>query len=166
MPSEIDVEIERVVLPREINLPRSMYEGVGKLVAAAIVSNIIRQQRADGGAIKQNAPSTLQSKRDRGVRLRSLIDEGERLIRGRGQSFRLETSPNQVAVVPSSTARTGRPRSKPASAKQIARWVQEKGYVGWFGVGRQDRAAIKEWLKKEVREYLAKQTRKTRRQKL
>ena len=67
----------RVVRKRKAVLPKTFidektFEDIGKAVEGAILDNIRKQQRADGGRLKTNAPSTRERKRRLGRRQLSL----------------------------------------------------------------------------------------------
>lgn len=134
----------------KIALTKAFAEKIGKLLAAGVVDNILQQRQAKGGSIKVNAPSTRERKQRQGRPTLSLIDDPKkrRLVKGRGRSFAsgvMGTSGKYtIKIVPATY-----------EARQIVRYVQDKGYTGWFGVHKDTKAAVIEMIREEVKKKWA-----------
>lgn len=124
-----------------LRLDHGLLERCGKIMAGGIIDNIERQQQASGAGLRQNAPSTLERKRRKARPLMSLIDELNRFVRGSGASWAVNVDPakNDVIIEPT----TGELRN-------LVRWVQMKGYVGWFGISKTTLAALKEMVYQDI----------------
>ncbi len=136
----------------------------GRIAVASILTNIRDQKQADGSPLKRNAPSTRQHKID--LRLPNpdlaLVWIGRRLVKGNQTSFeyQVDDQKHQVTVRPSTeqvTARHGEIKST-ASPAALCRYVQRRGYVGWFGINEKARLAMRASLRK----FLERQIRKAR----
>ena len=124
-------------------------EKIGKLAVGSILMNIKAQQQADGTALKRNAPSTILYKQKHGIIPLSLVAWGQRLIKQMGISFIATTHPTHVIVEPSPAPLPA--RKGPAMApRDLSRFVQLKGYVGWFGLNIPAKEAIREVIRKAI----------------
>ena len=163
--------------PRLGGLPKEAWHDAGAVVAAGIVDNIVKQQQESGAPIKKNAPATTTRKRNKRRDLRSLMEKLYRFIRVadtvRGSGGALETM--QVAGRGGKTrdARVDSANSwgilrylptggvvvgaKSQQLKNLSRWVQGKGYVGWLGIS----ATTREALRAILRIWIAKTIKKT-----
>lgn len=119
--------------PANLKLPANVLEDVGRIIGASIIDNIDKQQQADGSALKENAPSTKKRKLALGQGMRSLIAEKLRFVKGSQGSWKFTVSRQSVSVEPA----TG-------ELKSLVRYVQQKGYTGWFGINKAGMAAAKE----------------------
>lgn len=142
--------VQRAKLP-ELRLPVDVLEDFGELGEASILDNIKKQQQADGGALKENAPITKKRKRKKRRPLLSLVDRLHRFVRVRGQSWAHEIH------VRSSTVKI---RAATQELRNIAEYVQRMGYTGWFGINERARAAMRARLRKWIREEFKKARRK------
>ena len=147
---KLSVEIsgpKRLVPP--LILPDEVMHDVGRVAAGGVIENIDTQKQADGSPIKENKPSTKARK------LKSLVAEKKRLVKGSGQkdptkggSYRLVVYKGQKRVLV---------RPAPGMTRKIARWVQEKDYTGWFALSKKHISAIRhvlrDWIVKEFRKY-------------
>ena len=124
-----------------LKLDHKLLEKCGKLMAGGIIDNIQKQQTWRGGSLKQNAPSTLERKRRKSRPLMSLIDKLNRFVSGGGRSWAVNVDPakNDVIVEPS----TG-------ELRDLVKWVQMKGYVGWYGISKKALQALKEALYEDI----------------
>ena len=147
------VRERRAELP-PLKLERALLERMGKVAEGAIIENILRQKQADGRPLQRNKPSTRDRKIKQGRlyhgKVKSLIDEKRRFVKGRGQSFksRIILAGRGLLVEPGTGA--GRP-----SIKQLSRWLQEphperNRYLGWFGLNKKARKALKTELRKWI----------------
>lgn len=165
--------------PLRIRLGADIMEQAGKVIAASILDNVQKQKQADGSALRSNRPSTIERKIRLGQRPMSLVDQGHRLVKGGGVSYKVDAAPGVVTVRPSEQVvqapikqvppmhgRKRRKRTKTtskASPAQLMRWVQEAGYTGWFAPGAHGIAALKALFAQHIREQIAKAAgRKTR----
>jgi len=136
----------KATLPR-INLGVKTMEELGEIVSESVVANVRASRKADGGSIKENQPSTERRKAASGRKwrggIRPLIDKQFRLIRAKGNSYKVTASNNQ-AVVGFATPEIGK----------IAIYVQRMGYTGWFGVNKLAARAIRKVVRRRVVEIL------------
>jgi hypothetical protein len=129
-------------LPQDIKIPPEIFAKVGDIVIDSIQNNIENQKQANGLPIKANAPSTVRAKELRGQNPpKSLIDTEHRFMRS--ESFLASVGSNDVTVEPRSD-----------ELKEINREVQQKGYVGWFGINDKARALIKETIRRHILAWL------------
>lgn len=153
MPVKVKIySSSKITLP-DVFLDEKAYDQIGKVAEASILDNIRRQQQADGSALKINAPSTRERKRRAGRPVLSLVDRLHRFVKGNQRSWKVRKTTkrgrvNGIEVVPATS-----------ELKKLVRYVQEKGYVGWFGINKDAVAAIKE----AVRESIRRQFKKARR---
>lgn len=168
MPDGIRVERIAAVLPA-LKVPATVMNEVGQIAEGNILDNINTQRQGDGSPIKANAPSTLERKRRLGRGTRSLIDEFHRFVRGNKGSWRWKaTTKGQLAAVEITPTTVARGRgSRRRALSDLVRWVQEKGYVGWFALSDDGRDAIRDvfrkWIRREFRRAAAKPGKRTRR---
>jgi hypothetical protein len=136
------VELKRVVKAKlpQIKFGAAVWKQIGEIAEGGILDNIMRQRQADGRPIKENAPSTRERKRKEGKPQLSLIDRKKRFIKGGGGSWRFRVLKNGVVIRPAK-----------AELKRISRWVQQKGYVGWFGLSEKHVEVIRAIFRKEIR---------------
>lgn len=121
---------------------------IGRIVEGNVIDNIAHQTQASGAPLKQNARSTAIRKREKGWlwngRVMALVAQMHRFVRPMGGSWRVIVGNNSVSV-------------KPATGEiaQLSRFVQEKGYTGWFAVSNAGRNAIKlalaDWVHEQLR---------------
>jgi uncharacterized FlaG/YvyC family protein len=155
MPDGFRVERIRAELPA-LRIPRTVTSQIGRIAEGNILDNIKTQKRADHGSIKANAPSTLERKRRLGRGTRSLVDELHRFVQGNRKSWRWTASKKAekavVTIVPAT-----------AQLRRLVRFVQEKGYVGWFALSDDGREAIRQVIRKWIRREFDKARRARRR---
>lgn len=153
--------------PRLGGLPKEAWRDAGNVVAAGIVDNIMKQQQESGAPLKKNAPATTTRKRNKRRDLRSLMEKLYRFIRvadtvrgsggaleemqiaGRGGKIsqaRVDTANSWgiLRYLPSGGVVVG---ARSQQLKNLSRWVQEKGYVGWLGISATTREALRAVLK-------------------
>ena len=142
-----------------LKMPRTVTSEIGRIAEGNILDNIRTQRQASGAALKTNAPSTLERKRRLGRPQLSLIDRLKRFIQGNRKSWRYRTV----------RANVEQPfiEIRPATAelRRLVRFVQEKGYTGWFALSDRGRGAIAELIGKWIRKELQKASRKKKRRK-
>ena len=137
MADELEVvRTQELVLPNLV-LDEKTVNTIGDLLSIGVVDNILQQRQANGSGIKRNAQSTSDRKALLGRPLKSLIDEPSRhrFIQGNRGSFRF-------GLTGTGTVRKLRIRPATDELRAISRHVQEKGYVGWFGIHRETAAAV------------------------
>jgi len=149
-------ELERALrarLPEFQGLSKPFWQAVGKIIVTSILQNILNQKQADGSPIKRNAPSTLEAKRRMGRGSRSLVDALHRFVQGGGKSWRVRLLRSGESRAGTSITHTyGGVEVSPAPTLAVLnRHVQEKGYIGWLGINKSARNAIRLELRKEVR---------------
>jgi hypothetical protein len=147
---KLKAEIHTIGVPPEIKLTRPFWQKVGEIVAASTRRNILQQQQADGSRLKRNAPSTQTRKQEAGRPLLSLIDVGRRLVT-KG-AYIITPISHGVEIEP--------------AARNIARWVQQKGYIGWLGVSRKAARALTQLVDQEIKRQIARASKKTTKRKL
>jgi len=132
----VKVTLTRTIIggPPKIRFPEKTWRDVGDLVVGDIRERVYKQETIDGGRIKENAPSTLDSKKRRGKPLKSLIDKMRRFVKK--QFFTIATRKNAVVVG--------------HTTPDVLRWVQEMGYVDWFGLGPKGAARVRERFVKDI----------------
>jgi hypothetical protein len=124
---------------------KEFLEEAGQAVVESIERNIENQVQADGSQLKRNAPSTMESKRRRRLPQLSLVAQFRRFI-SKTSSWRVRATKTSVTVEPTSYRGGGKRR-----LKDLVRWVQEKGYTGWFGIDKKGAAKIKKALKRRIK---------------
>lgn len=161
MASHVADPILKITLVREVKadipalkIDKKLLNEVGSLGSADIMHNILAGKQADGAGLKRNAPKTADRKRKKGWtvagRVKSLIAEHHRFVKGGGRSWRwyLERG-KTVWIYPGN-----------AELKNLVRWVQMKGYLGWFAISVKGKVAIKlamrDWIKKQFAKAAAK----------
>lgn len=159
--------------PVPIKLGADIMGKAGKVIRASILDNIKQQRQADGSPLKSNSPRTIERKIRLGQRPLSLVDQGHRLVKGGDNgSYSVDAGPGIVTVRPSDQIMQapikqvppmhGRKRRKRtqvttrASPREITRWVQEAGYLGYFKPGASGIAALKALFAQHIREQIAK----------
>jgi phosphoribosylformimino-5-aminoimidazole carboxamide ribonucleotide (ProFAR) isomerase len=142
---------ERAAKIPKIILEQEDYEKIGKLIIASITRNIGSQKQADGSSLKQNSPQTSLAKMKAGLPTMSLIAWGRRLVAGIGAAFISEIDKRSVTVYPSPVATKGWRAKTSMSPKDLTKYVQQKGYVGWFGLDKQSREDISTVLEVAIR---------------
>lgn len=134
----------------DIKLDKKAFEDIGGVVCGDIVNRIQRGRQADGGAIKRNKPGTLARKAKLGQGARSLIADKLRFIRpGQGGSFRYWAHADRVIVEPGSQ-----------ELKDLVRYVQQKGYTGWFGVSKTAFGTIRRIIVETIKRIVRKAAKK------
>jgi hypothetical protein len=134
-------------VPPKIELGKPFVEKIGQIIAAGVVDNILKQRQTGGARIRVNAPSTRERKQRQGRPTLSLIDDPKkrRLVKGRGRSFQSGVMGTRgkyrIKIVPATQ-----------ETRQIVRYVQDKGYTGWFGVHEYTYNAVVELIRQTVKE--------------
>ena len=137
------VRKKKAVMPT-LRLDVKLLETIGKVAEGSILDNIKRQREADGSPLQRNAPSTRETKRRKGRPLLSLVDQFHRFARGKGRSFaqQIDTHGSRVYIEPATS-----------ELRRLSRWVQERGYTGWFGLsaksGELVRMMIRKWMQSQ-----------------
>jgi len=134
-----------------LNLGKETFEEVGEIASASIVLNVKSGKQADGSDIKKNAPSTILRKRLRKAlfvkggkgSVRSLIDTKGRFIQSKGGSWRWFAHENRAVVEPAT-----------AELRKLSRYVQERGYVGWFDVSKKGWTLIRKVIRERLTEIV------------
>jgi len=135
------------VMPH-LAVPGEIKERVGKMLRAAILSNIRDQVQTDGSPLKRNPQQRVDYKSRNGMtwrgRVLSLVASEHRFTRP--ELWLATWSGNRLTIEPSESE----------DLKAIVKYVQQKGYVGWFGPRAEAIAAVKqvirEWIRRAVRE--------------
>ena len=127
--------------PAVLTFDKAFWDDVAKVYEGAILSNILRQQQANGERLKINAPSTRARKQRLGRPLLSLVDNLHRFVKGMRQSWTL------LRYLPGGGIVIGPANDE---LRRLSREVQAKGYTGWMGLGRDGRAAMKALLRKKL----------------
>lgn len=135
--------------PISLRFDEQTLTDIGKVTGAGILDNIRSQTQADGQPLQQNAPSTREAKRKLGLPALSLVFRQHRFVKGNSLSWlgKPDVPGNRVTVRPSN-----------AELANLSRSLQQRGYVGWFGVSDKARAAVKARVRKFIREAIAKAT--------
>lgn len=131
------------------SFPAPFWKRVSKIAARSIIQNIKKQKQADGSELKKNKQSTLDRKKRQGRRLLSLVDDpaSHRFVQTAFGSYEpkaLIKSPGQRFY---NGVRIGFTRD---NALTVARYLQSRGYVGWFAVNQAGMTAIAIEYKKEI----------------
>jgi hypothetical protein len=131
-------------------LDKPVLTEIFEIAEGSILDNILSQKQASGGALKRNAPGTRKRKQKQGNRLpgHSLIDRQHRFIKGRRQSYqhsiRGRGSNATIVIYPATQ-----------ELRTLNRYVQRKGYTGWFGVSKEAfgliRFVVRKWVNREVK---------------
>ena len=145
--AEIRVKRVKAKLPA-LRIPMPVMRKVGKVAEGSILDNIKKQRQADGSPLKENAPSTQERKRRLRRPLLSLVDELHRFVQGnRGSWHWYPTKKGEQTLVVITPAT--------AELRRLVRYVQDKGYTGWFAVSKKGEAGIRkifrDWIKGEFR---------------
>lgn len=125
---------------------------LGELLSLGVVDNILQQKQASGARIRPNAPSTRHRKQRLGRPVLSLIDDPKkhRFIKGGKGSFTYSAKGHSRGT------RTIVVEPATGELRKLNRYVQQKGYVGWFGVSRETEAAVRlalrDFIKRTFRE--------------
>jgi len=138
------IRVKKAELPTNF-LDRATWDKVGKVAAAGVIDNIIKQTQADGQALKKNASSTIKRKRKLALPLLSLVFKDRSLVKGAKQSFIWRIGRNSVTIRPAT-----------AEAKNRTKWVQQKGFTGWFGISAATKTAIKALIRKSIKKAFSK----------
>jgi hypothetical protein len=135
-----------------LKLDGDVLDKIGKVVAGSILDNIRSQQTVDGGQLKANAPSTRAAKRAMGLPPLSLVFKQHRFVKG-----------NSASWAHAVDAGDGRVTIRPANQElaNISRSLQQRGYVGFFGISLRAReavrAAVRKWIRERFRAMRARQ---------
>lgn len=131
-----------------LRLSQDAMRDIGRVIAASIRENVITQTQADGSAIKSNRTATIESKRKRGLPALSLIDAGRRLELA--ASYIVSGARNRIEVAMSRSPRRGHAAKKAEAPSVLSRYVQERGYTGWFAPSAKGIAAVRAYLRQLV----------------
>ena len=137
---KVDLVRKRVAVLPKYKFDQRTFEKIGKAVAGGVLVNIASQKQADGQRLKANRPATQQRKRDKGRPALSLVDKKRRFVKGGGGSWKYKATSSSVVVFPATN-----------ELKALVRWVQLKGYVGWFGISDKARNAIRAILREFIK---------------
>lgn len=124
-----------------LRLDPSLLKEIAKLGEASILSNIRRQQQADGAALKANAPQTRERKRKKRRLQLSLVDSKHRFVRGKSGSWTAQIHARTSTVILQAATN---------ELRNLSEYVQRMGYVGWLGINKQARAAMRASLRKWI----------------
>jgi hypothetical protein len=157
------IKLERkhaVKLPK-IVLGEKTFDKIGAVVEEDNIRRILKQQKADGGTIKQNKSSTQRRKQAQGKPLLSLIDENHSFIKGRKQTFPFQTFVDHVVVMFS------RNKYNDVAFNDLAVWLQKphpkrNRYVGWFGISKKAWKLIEKITRARIKELIAKAARRSK----
>lgn len=152
------VRKHKATMPKTIVDTKTL-EDIGRVVEGAIYTNIMQQVQADGSPLKTNAPSTRERKRKLGRPVKSLIDEAHSFIQQRGGSFRSTVNATRGSVTVTATAKSVLHKKGPTPFQRLVIWVQEAGYLGWFGINRTARVAIQKLIRDAIKKAFAKESR-------
>lgn len=138
-----------------LKVPAPVLKELGQQVERGILWNIVNQRQADGSVIRPNARNYADMKRkfnwtDRG-QVKPLVAQMRRFIRPFGQSWMTTTNTkNSSATV------------QPANfeLQQLVRWVQQKGFLGWFAVSKKVQLALRGVLRKWIKAEFDKKAKK------
>lgn len=151
------VEERRARIPA-IRFDLELMKRIGQHVEGAILENIMRQRQADGSRIRRNAKVTAKIKRRHGWlwrgRVMSLIAKKHRFVKGKGQSWRWRSINRNTEVI-----------IEPVFGElmKLNVWVQEKGFTGWFGLSKKQKAGLRRVLRDWVRDAMRAATTRYRR---
>lgn len=140
---KMDLHRDQMFIPPKVRLDRQAYEEIGDACTASILRNIQEQRQADGSPLKQNAQGTQERKLREGKPLLSLVDEEHRFVKGRGDSWAVRASDDEVVVEPATE-----------EFAEIVGYVQERGYVGWFGPSAEGWSVIRGIIRKALERIL------------
>lgn len=135
------VRKKKALLPA-VTLPKVLMEDIAEKASTGIVDNIMLQKQASGATLKRNARSTrlLKQAKNKGKPVLSLVDEEHRFVQTQGESWswRLSGFGKRKRIII-------RPRT--GELATLNRYVQEKGYVGWFDISAKTEAAIRKLIR-------------------
>ena len=142
------VKLIRVGKPAKLHrivLGAKTFDAIGKVASASIVTNIQRGQQEDGTSIKENASETKDAKRSRKYKgsTRSLIDKKHRFIQPGKGSWTWRADRDSVTITPA----TG-------WLAKISKYLQQRGYVGWFGISKRGWTGITRIVRVRIREII------------
>jgi hypothetical protein len=120
-------------------------QDAGELAAASIIKNIVTSRQANGQSIKRNSNAWRKFKLSMGWGSKPLIAEKHRFTKGNGQSFATRATANTAIIEPATP-----------EVRDLAQWVQEADYTGWFAVSGRGLDAIRKMLTKRVVERIRK----------
>ena len=136
-----------------IQLGKQFWQDSGEAIEAGILDNIAKQKTADGGALKRNAPKTIERKLLLGRGIRSLVDEKHRFVQGAQGSYKIKLIGGMFGKA---TGVSVIARDWP---RRIGGYLEDKGYTGWFGISQKALALIRRLLRLEVKRVVAKAAR-------
>ncbi len=131
------------------SFPATFWKKTAKIAARSIVQNIKNQQQRDGSPLKQNKQQTLDRKRRQRRPGKSLMDDpaSHRFIQTAFGSY----EPKALHQTRGQRFYTGVTIGfSQQEAATVARFLQKRGYVGWFGVNQAGMRAIAIEYKKAV----------------
>lgn len=136
-------------------LDQKLHKEIAEIAEGSIIENILLQRQANGSSLKVNAHSTRRRKERQGNNpILSLVDKEHRFIKGRSQSWA-----QSVRGVGSMASLVIYPAT--GMLRKLNRYVQGKGYTGWFGISKDSsdliRHAIRKWIRREVSKAIRKQ---------
>lgn len=151
----------KIVRETKAELPANFIDetaikSVMKTAEGSILDNILNQVTADGGRLKANSPKTLLRKQKQGRPLLSLVDRAHRFIKGGGRSWK-------VGIVKTHGGKKDALIVRPASLElaNLVKWVQEAGYLGWFGIRKAHIQVMRDAIRKSIRRSFAKKARRS-----
>lgn len=132
-------------LVKHLKFSDRFWRQAGEIAVDGIVRNVISGKRSDGSAQKTNAPSTRRMKHRRGRLFGGvampLIDKKKRFAKPSG--YEISVSRHSVTVSPSD--------------KEVAEYVQQKGYTGWMVPSRAKfRSSIRKLVASAIKEAVRK----------
>jgi hypothetical protein len=150
-PFEI-VVVQKAHFPNFDQAPKKVREEMAAVVEGSLIANILDGKQASGLPLKTNKRATADRKRRKGWlhdgQVKSLIAEKQRIIKGGKKSFVWKLGKNLIEFKPAATWRN------------INRWVQEKGYTGFWGLSKDGEKAVREtlrlWIKSSFKKAAAK----------
>jgi len=127
----------------EVRWSKQFLDECGKVVEGSTLDMIKKQQTADGGRLKMNAPSTRARKRRLGRPRLSLVDEKHRFVKGARQSWKIvRYLPRNTGIVVAAAN---------AELAKLVKYVVGMGYTGWLGLSKNAGGAIKAAMRKDVK---------------
>lgn len=148
----VDNVRERLPSVGQIKMLESDWEKIGKILVTGIVRQVKESRQANGEQIKQNAPSTRARKIKAGRAPIPLVDQFKRFIRITADSWRIDKTNKSVEV--SAGGFTGGAKDGKGLA-ELVRYVQEAGYVGWFGVSKRTTELVKGVVADRIKKVFA-----------
>lgn len=140
-------------------LPVGVLETIAELAEASVLDNIRGRKQADGSPLLRNLQSTIDRKIRQGRPTLSLVDSLHRFVRGLGASWATTIHLKRSTVILQAAT---------LELRNLSVWLQEgvetkrglRRYVGYIGLNKKARAAMRTVLRKWVRKEFEKARRR------